>query len=313
LKNNGNGTATISGFTALLALGTHHVTLVATNGVGGRAAHTLSIVVGFAPVVVTDPVATFTAGAQNHVVVASLGDPTGWMSESGHLPAGISFVAAHDGTATISGRPSAGMHGTFSFSLSSKNAFGLSHQLFTLVVGAVPRFSSSSSASFPIGVSTVFHVAAGGSPQPTITEHGNLPSGVRFQSGRGTATLAGTPAKGTSGSYRVSFTAGGGAGLNSTQTFTLVVGSVPSFSSKSATTFVIGDATVFIVTAKGDPSPVVSETGALPAGVRFQGGSGTGIISGVPAKGTAGAYRLTLTAGTGSNSATQQFTLTVSG
>jgi hypothetical protein len=314
LKNNGNGTATISGFTALLALGTHHVTLVATNGVGGRAARSLNIVVGFAPVVVSEPTATFTAGSENDLVVSSLGDPTGSMSESGRLPAGVKFVAGKDGTATISGRPSSGTHGSFDFSLSAKNSFGVSHQLFTLVVGAVPRFSSSSVASFPVGVSTVFRVAAGGDPQPTISEHGTLPVGVHFRGGTGTGTLSGTPAKGSSGSYRISFTAGSGSGLNTTQIFTLVVGAVPTFSSKSTTTFVVGDATVFIVTAKGSPSPAVSEAGALPTGVRFQGGSGTGIISGVPGKGTAGTYRVTLTAGKGSNSsATQQFTLVVSG
>jgi hypothetical protein len=183
-----------------------------------------------------------------------------------------------------------------------------------LVVGAVPAFSSSNFASVPIGVSTVFRIAAGGNSQPTISEHGTLPIGEHFHGGRGTGMLSGTPVKGTSGSYRITLTAGSSSGLSASQTFTLVVGTIPTFSSKNTTTFVVGDATVFIVAAKGSPSPTVSESGALPSGVRFQGGSGTGILSGTPAKGTTGTYRVTLTAGKGfSSSATQAFTLVVSG
>jgi hypothetical protein len=313
LVNNGNGTATIRGFTALLALGTHHVTLVATNGVGGRAARSLNIVVGFAPVVITEPGATFTAGSQNRVVVASLGDPTSSLSESGNLPKGVTFASTSNGTATIAGRPSPGTHGSFDVALTARNSFGVSHQSFTLVVGAVPRFSSSNFASFPIGVSTVVRIAAGGNPQPTISEHGTLPIGVHFRAGRGTGYLSGTAAKGTSGGYHVTFTARSSTGLSTTQTFTLVVGSVPTFSSRSSTTFVVGDATVFIVSAKGSPSPAVAERGTLPSGIRFQGGSGTGILSGTPAKGTSGTYRVTLTAGKGSTASAQTFTLVVSG
>jgi hypothetical protein len=313
LRNNGNGSATISGFTALLALGTHRVTLVATNGVGGNAARSLEIVVGFAPVVITSPEATFTAGRQNSVLVASLGDPTGSLHESGRLPAGVTFTAGRNGTATIAGRPSPGTHGSFSFSLTAKNSFGVSRQTFTLVIGAVPAFNTSNYARFTIGVDSVVRIAADGDPPPTISERGTLPAGVHFRGGSGTADLSGTPAKGTSGSYRVTFTARNAAGLSTSQTFTLVVGSIPTFTSKNTTTFVVGDATVFIVAAKGNPSPVVSERGTLPAGVRFQGGDGTGILSGTPAKGTAGSYRLTLTAGGGASSARQTFTLIVAG
>jgi hypothetical protein len=314
LVNNGNGTATISGFTALLAIGTHRVTLVATNGVGARAARTMDIVVGFAPVLVTPTHATFAAGSQNHFVVDSLSYPKDSLTESGTLPGGVSFSVHRNGTATLAGRPSLATLGIHNFSVAAKNEFGTSSQTFTLVVGSIPSFGSSNSTTFPVGVSTVFHVTARGSPQPTLNERGKLPTGVQFQGGRGTATISGTPARGTSGSYQITLMAGQGTALSASQTFTLVVGAVPTFRSADSATFVVGDATAFIVAAKGNPAPSVTERGALPTGVRFQGGNGTGILSGTPAKGTNGTYHVTLRAGTGfASSASQTFTLIVSG
>jgi hypothetical protein len=309
LTNNGNDTETIAGFTALLALGKHRVTLVASNGIGSPAKRTLDIVVGFAPVVVTSPTATFTAGHQNHFAVDSVAYPADSISESGNLPGGVTFAVNRDGTATLSGLPAAGALGAYKFSVAAKNSFGTFTQAFTLRVGEVPAFSTSDSASFPVGVSGVFHVAAGGVPQPTITERGTLPKGLRFDGGRGTATLSGTPARGTSGSYPITFTAGKGSAFSASQAFTLVVGAAASFKSADTTTFTVGDATVFIVAATGSPSPPVTERGALPVGVRFQGGSGTGILSGTPAKGTKGTYRVLLVA----SGTMQRFTLIVAG
>jgi large repetitive protein len=314
LINNGSGTATISGFTALLALGTHRVTLVATNGVGARVTRTIDIVVGFAPVLTTPSGATFTAGRENHFVVGSLGYPNDSLTESGTLPAGVSFSVHGNGTATVAGKPSAATVGSYHVSVAAKNVFGTSSEGFTLVVGAIPSFSSSNSTTFPVGVSTDFHVTARGSPEPTLNERGKLPIGLQFRGGRGTGTLSGTPARGTSGSYQITFTAGQGTTLSASQTFRLVVGAVPTFRSANTTTFVVGDATAFIVATKGNPAPSVTERGALPAGVRFQGGNGTGILSGTPAKGTSGTYHVTLSAGSGfASSAIQPFTLIVSG
>jgi hypothetical protein len=324
LTNNGSGTATISGFTALLALGTHHLTLVASNGVGSGAIRSLEIVVGFAPVVLTPPTGTFVAGSQDRFVVTSLGYPAGSVTESGTLPAGVRFAQSGNGTATLAGLPSVAERGSYDFALVAKNVFGTHSQAFTLVVGAVPAFSSPGYVSFKIGTPTVFRVAAGGAPLPTIAEIGALPDGVRFVGGRGTGTLSGTPAKSSSGTYRITFTAGTGSAFRATQPFTLVVAATPivshpivshptvshpTFSSADKTTFVVGDATVFVVAAKGKPSPSVTERGALPAGVSFQGGSGTGILSGTPAKGTKGTYRVLLVA----SGTMQRFTLIVAG
>src|SRR5205823_1264588 len=76
------------------------------------------------------------------------------------------------------------------------------------------------------------------------------------------------------------------------------------------TTFTVGSAGSFTVTATGFPTPALSETGTLPSGVTFNASSG--VLSGTPAAGTTGTYTLSFTAGNGVGSpATQTFTLTV--
>jgi hypothetical protein len=85
--------------------------------------------------------------------------------------------------------------------------------------------------------------------------------------------------------------------------------STPSFTSASSTTFVVGTAGSFTVTASGAPAPNITESGSLPSGVSFTGGTGT--LSGTPASGTGGTYPVTFTATNAIGSTQQSFTLTV--
>jgi large repetitive protein len=101
------------------------------------------------------------------------------------------------------------------------------------VGGQPPSITSSPTATFLVGTAGSFTVQATGvpgGPAISITEAGTLPAGVTFtDNGNGTATLAGTPAKGTrAGSYPVVITASNGVPPAAVQDFTLVV--------KSATT-----------------------------------------------------------------------------
>jgi hypothetical protein len=64
-------------------------------------------------------------------------------------------------------------------------------------------------------------VTTTGSPAPTLTESGTLPTGVTFNPATG--TLVGTPAQGTSGTYTVTITASNGVGSPVSQTITLTV------------------------------------------------------------------------------------------
>src|SRR5262249_40549336 len=115
--------------------------------------------------------------------------------------------------------------------------------------------------------------------------------------------------------YHLSFTAANGVSPDAVQDFTLTVNQPPAITSAAATTFAAGTAGYFLVsTTPGfPPTTTLTLAGALPAGVSFtDNGNGTATLAGTPAAGTAGTYRLRLTAGNGvSPDAVQDFTLTV--
>jgi hypothetical protein len=190
-------------------------------------------------------------------------------------------------------------------------------QAFTLTVTDLPAFTSASSTAFSVGAAGSFTVTTtpGFPTATTLTEAGALPTGVSFtDNGNGTATLAGTPAVGTGGSYALTFTATNTAGHRD-QAFTLSVQDSPVITSGNATTFTKGTAGTFTVTtAGGFPAPpALSETGALPAGVTFvDNHNGTATLAGTPT--VSGVFALTIKASNGaSTDATQAFTLTVNG
>lgn len=90
--------------------------------------------------------------------------------------------------------------------------------------GVAPSFTSGTSTSFITGTPGTFTVTtANGNPIPVISKTGSLPSGVTFtDNGDATATLAGTPAGGTAGSYPLTITATNATSAP-TQSFTLTV------------------------------------------------------------------------------------------
>jgi large repetitive protein len=93
-----------------------------------------------------------------------------------------------------------------------------------------------------------------------------------------------------------------------TANVTLIVDARPVFTSPNATTFTVGTASSFTVTAMGVPAPALSYS-SLPARVVFN--SVTGVLSGAPAPGTGGTYSITFSALNSVGVANQAFTLTV--
>lgn len=168
--------------------------------------------------------------------------------------------------------------------------------------------TSGSNAAFTVGIEGSFAVMATGSPAPTFTAAGALPTGVTL--GAISGVLSGKPAPGTAGTYPITITAHNGSGTDATQNFTLTVNQVAAITSANNTTFAVGTAGTFTLTATGVPTPALSETGALPSGVTFT--AATGVLAGTPAAGTGGHYPITLAAsnGVGTN-AVQSFALTV--
>ncbi len=314
--DNGDGTATLAGTPNAGSQGVYTITITASNGVAPDATQTFTLTVNSPPQITSVDHATFTVNASAAFPVTSSGQPTASLSETGSLPPGMTFTDNGDGTATLGGIPTAG--GSYTFTITASNGvLPNATQTFTATVNSSPSISSPDHTTFAVGSAGSFTVTTtpGVPATTTITESGSLPSGVTFtDNGDGTATLAGTPAAGTGGSYPLTFTASNGVLPNSTQNFTLSVNELPSFASPDHTTFQVGTAGSFTVTTHaGFPAATtVTETGSLPSGVTFtDNGDGSATLAGTPAAGTGGTYPLTLTATNGAGHVDQAFTLTV--
>ena len=148
---------------------------------------------------------------------------------------------------------------------------------------AAPAITSVNATTFTAGTPGSFTVTSSGSPTPTLSLSGPLPSGVTFtNNGNGTASLAGTPA--VSGSYPVTLSAANGVAPNASQSFSLTVNpapAAPAITSVNATTFTTGSSGSFTVTTAGSPTPTLSLSGTLPTGVLFtDNGDGTAGLAG---------------------------------
>jgi CSLREA domain-containing protein len=224
---------------------------------------------------------------------------------SGSLPMGLSLSSA----GLLSGTPT--QTGSFPLVITMTDANGFTgsrRYTLTISAGTAPSITSANNTTFTVGTAGSFTVTATGSPAPTLSQSGTLPSGITFNTGTG--VLSGTPAAGTGGTYNLTLTANNGVNPNATQNFTLTVNQAPAITSANNTTFTVGTAGSFTMTKTGFPVPSLSQSGTLPNGVTFN--TSTGVLSGTPAAGTGGTYNLSFTASNGVNpNATQNFTLTV--
>ena len=309
--DNGGGKATLSGTPAAGTSGTYPLTITAANSAGSTP-QSFTLVVNQVPTVTSAATTTFTAGSAGTFTVTTAGFPTPALTFTGTLPSPLNFVDNGDGTATISGVPATGTAKTYTLKIKATNGAGSATQTFSLVVNQVPTVTSAATATFTIGKASSFKVATTGSPAAALTEAGTLPQGLNFvDNGGGKATLSGTPAAGTSGTYPLTITAANSAG-STPQSFTLVVNQVPTVTSAATTTFTAGSAGTFTVTTAGFPTPALTFTGTLPSPLNFvDNGDGTATISGVPATGTAKTYTLKIKATNGAGSVTQTFSLVV--
>jgi hypothetical protein len=93
-----------------------------------------------------------------------------------------------------------------------------------LANATAPSFTSAGSATFTTGQPGSFLVTTAGIPTPAITRAGALPEGLIFvDNGNSTATISGTPAVNTLGTYALTLTASTGILPNASQSFTLTV------------------------------------------------------------------------------------------
>ncbi|HEY8301486.1 MAG TPA: putative Ig domain-containing protein [Jatrophihabitans sp.] len=321
LHDNGDGTGTLTGTPPAGSGGPYAFALHASNGFGSPADQNFTLFVDQSPAITSDPADTFTVGSANtFAVTTTAGYPSATaITETGTLPAGVTFHDAGDGTATLSGNPAVGSGGDYPITINASATGGLAPattQSFTLTVHEPPRITSVDHATFAAGAAGTFtvHTAAGTPSTTTITNSGILPSGVHLvDKGDGTATLSGTPDLGSGGVYVVTLTAANGVAPDATQSFTLTVTEPPRITSANHTSFAEGASEAFTVTTSAaEPKAVtITESGSLPAGVSFvDKNDGTAVLSGTAT--VHGSFPITVTASNGvSPDATQDFTLTV--
>ncbi len=301
-----NGTAVLSGTPT--AVGTPTLTITATNGTGTVSQH-FTLTIDRAPSITSASSYTAKVGTAFSFEVTTVGTPVPTLTETGALPAGVTFAAGAGGTATLTGTPTTA--GTSTFIVSASSTAGTATQSFTLTVDQAPAITSAASYTAKVGTAFTFKVTTTGYPAPTQTETGALPAGVTFAAGAGgTATLTGTPT--TAGTSTFTITATNGTGTVS-QHFTLTIDRAPSITSAASYTAKVGTAFTFKVTTTGYPVATLTETGALPAGVTFAAGAGgTATLTGKPTEATAAkGDGLSIKATSAAGTVTQDFTLTI--
>jgi hypothetical protein len=258
---------------------------------------------------------TFTAGqSASFSITTSSGTPaTKTLTETGKLPAGVTFTAGINGTAKLSGKPATNSGGIYALTFTASNGSVKINQTFALTVNQAPAVVSANTASLVVGQTGSFVIKTSGFPLAALGENGSLPSGVSFMdNGDGTATLFGTPADGTTGAYHLTITAGNSVDSKATQIFTLTVNQAPIFTSAANATFMRGQPGSFTVATTGAPTPTLTETGNLPKGLKWLPGNGTLTLSGKPAASAHGTYTFILTATNGVfPAAFQLFTVTI--
>ncbi len=103
--DDGNGTATISGTPSASSGGLYDLAITASNGVGQPATQSFALTVHQAPAITSAASAAATVGTAFTFTVQATGYPTPTLARTGTLPAGVSFKANSNGTATFSGTP----------------------------------------------------------------------------------------------------------------------------------------------------------------------------------------------------------------
>jgi fibronectin type 3 domain-containing protein len=312
-KDNGDGTATLSGQVPTQNQGYYFITFTASNSAGSTNQQFLLTTTDY-----NEPVTflnvnniTETYNVPFSFTIDTTGVPVPTISKlagSGSLPTGVTLVNNKDGTATLSGNlDNASDYGVFTFTIKASNSSGTVYQVFTITIDKGTTLKNIANQTASVGTTFSMGISTTGFPEPTFTAS-NLPNGLSIQNnGDSTATISGTPAVGSGGSYQVTVTAYNSFGTDA-QTFTLKVDEGPSITSANTATATRGQAFSFQVTATGFPAPTYALTGTLPKGITFN--SNTGLFSGTPkATDAPGTYQFTITATNSTGPATQNFTL----
>ena len=132
LADNADGTATLSGTPAGRSQGVYPLTFYANGGGFARQAFTLTV----DRVPALRHVGTVHApiGAAMDQPIKAAGYPVPALTESGTLPAGLTFTGHGNGTGDIAGTPAAGGSGRYPVTITATSSLGTTSESFTIVV-----------------------------------------------------------------------------------------------------------------------------------------------------------------------------------
>ena len=292
LKDNGDGTGTISGVVPYpesnaVCLAPCDTGISATNS-QGTATQFLAITAGSPPLanLVPPTSATFSAGVPNQHLLYSNGAITSvsWTLIPDPNASWLKLKDNGDGTALLMGTPPAGTSGTFNPKIGpvASGTFTIINP-FPVTVSNAPVFTSANTATFTAGSDSSFQISAS---EGDITLVGALPKGLTFTpsvSGLVTpgssAVISGTPATGTGGQYIFNLLATApGTNGPATQALTLNINEAPIFTgpcpypgrTPPACTVEMPPEGVLLVTTAGFPfissQALPASSGPLPQG-----------------------------------------------
>jgi hypothetical protein len=221
------GPATIAGTPKAGTGGTYTIVLTATKG-KSKSTQPYTVVVDQPAAFTSAASSSFSIGQTGSFTVKTNGFPFAMISASG-LPSWLTLTDNHNGTATLTGEPPFGSGTSIPITLNASNGIGQAAppQMFVLKVNESPIIITGNSATFTQNVAGTFSIQTfpNTTPKVKFTESGRLPPGLKLVDNHdGTATLKGTPAKGSKGVYTVFVTASDGVSPVAIDVLTVTVG-----------------------------------------------------------------------------------------
>ena len=303
-KDNGNGTALISGTVGLpggdiqcfKVMNGQSVPcgIIATNSQGtveqaftmNMASAPTAFIPGCSTALPTcSPGATFTAGVPNQVLLTTTDaiTPVSWNDNTSYPPppAWLNLKDNGNGTAVLSGTPPLGTTGAFTIVILAQALGSIGEGVnYPVTVVNRPLFTSPNTATFTVGTSNSFAISDN---EGTISLGGTLPKGLSFVPGS-PAAITGVPAVGTGGQYVVTLTASDTNGT-AMQSLVLNVDEGPQITSANTANMFVGTPASFTVTTTGFPSVSnhVIPANPLPPTDPSQGNGMYFTVSGLPA------------------------------
>ncbi len=255
----------------------------------------------------SDATATAVAGSAFSDQVTTASPAPATVTESGALPAGVTFTADGDGTATFGGTPAPGSAGDYPLTLTADDGTDSpAVQEFQLVVAAPPTVTGISPASGGTGGGT--SVTITGSSFTAVTGVSVGGTAVTDYAVTSPTTIVADTPPGPAGPADVTVTTAGGQGAAAGAFTYLSAGcSPPAVTSAASASAAAGTAFSFTVTTCSAAVPSIKAVG-LPSGLHLTAdGGGTATIAGTPSTtASGGVYQVVLEVSAPDEGANQQ-------